>query len=60
MTKAVVATGFGGPDVLSVVDVDVPEPQAGEVAIEVRAAGINPIDYKLYSGAFGADESQLP
>ena len=60
MTKAVVATGFGGPDVLSVVDVDVPEPQAGEVAIDVRAAGINPIDYKLYSGAFGADESQLP
>jgi len=60
MTKAVVATGFGGPDVLSVVDVDVPEPQAGEVAIDVRAAGVNPIDYKLYSGAFGADEAQLP
>lgn len=60
MTRAVVATAFGGPELLSVVDVDVPEPQAGEVTIDVRAAGVNPIDYKLYSGAFGADESQLP
>ncbi len=60
MTKAVVATAFGGPEVLSVVDVDVLEPKAGEVTIDVRAASINPIDYKLYSGAFGSDESQLP
>ncbi len=60
MTRAVVATAFGGPEVLSVVDVDPPEPQAGEVTIQVRAAGVNPIDYKLYSGAFGSDESTLP
>ncbi|MBA2698032.1 MAG: NADP-dependent oxidoreductase [Nocardioidaceae bacterium] len=60
MTQAVVATAFGGPDVLSVVDVDVPEPQAGEVTIDVRGAGINPVDYKFYSGAFGSDQSQLP
>ncbi len=60
MTRAVVATAFGGPEVLSVVDVEVPEPRAGEVTIQVKAAGVNPIDYKLYSGAFGADEFQLP
>ncbi|MEJ7702195.1 MAG: alcohol dehydrogenase catalytic domain-containing protein [Geodermatophilaceae bacterium] len=30
------------------------------MTIDVRAANINPIDYKLYSGAFGSDGSQLP
>lgn len=60
MTQAIVATGFGGPEVLSLVDVDVPEPRDGEVTIDVKAAGINPTDYKLYSGAFGSDKSQLP
>ena len=42
MTTAVVATTYGGPESLSVTDVEVPSPQAGEVTIEVRAAGINP------------------
>ncbi len=60
MTKAIVATGFGGPEVLSVVDVEVAEPRDGQVTIDVRAAGVNPIDFKLYSGAFGSDEAQLP
>ena len=45
-------TTYGGPDVLEVVDVPVPTPAAGEVVVEVRAAGVNPIDWKLYSGAF--------
>jgi NADPH2:quinone reductase len=60
MGTAIVATDFGGPEVLSVVDHEVPEPQAGEVKIRVKAAATNPIDYKLYSGAFGTDRSQLP
>jgi len=30
------------------------------VTIDVRAAGVNPIDLKLASGAMGADESRLP
>lgn len=60
MTTTVVATGFGGPDVLAVTDVPVGEPGPGQVLLGIRAAGINPIDYKMYSGAFGADPSQLP
>ncbi|MEV6633651.1 NADP-dependent oxidoreductase [Actinoplanes sp. NPDC051470] len=33
---------------------EVPAPRAsdGEVVVEVRAAGVNPIDWKIYSGAF--------
>lgn len=60
MTRAVVATDFGGPEVLSVVDVPAPEPGPGEAVVDVRAAGVNPVDVKSYSGAFGADRSTLP
>src|SRR6202035_3249983 len=57
---AVVAAAYGGPDVLSVVDAEVPSPGPGEITIEVRAAGVNPIDRKLYSGAFGSSAENLP
>lgn len=58
--RVVVATDFGGPEVLSVVDEEVPDPQGDEVRLAVRAAGVNPIDVKVYSGAMGTDRSQLP
>jgi NADPH:quinone reductase len=60
MAKTVVAVAYGGPEVLSVVDAEVPPPGPGEVTIEVRAAGVNPIDYKLYSGARGSSPDNLP
>jgi NADPH2:quinone reductase len=60
MTKAVVATAFGGPEVLSVIDVPLDPPGPDEVLIAVRAAGTNPIDYKMYSGAMGRDPARLP
>lgn len=55
MARVVVATAFGGPEVLSVVEEDVGGPGASEVRIAVRAAGINPVDWKRYSGAMGTD-----
>jgi NADPH2:quinone reductase len=60
MTQRVVATAFGGPEVLSLVDIDVAPPGPGEVLVQVRAVGTNPIDYKLYSGTMGNDPSTLP
>jgi NADPH:quinone reductase-like Zn-dependent oxidoreductase len=60
MASRVVATAFGGPDVLSVVEFEVGEPRPGQAVVEVRAAGTNPVDYKLFSGRYGADPSQLP
>jgi NADPH:quinone reductase-like Zn-dependent oxidoreductase len=41
-----VATDFGGTDTFAFVDVEVPAPGPGEVTIEVRAAGMNPADFK--------------
>jgi NADPH:quinone reductase-like Zn-dependent oxidoreductase len=58
--SAVIATAFGGPEVLSVVDLELADPQRGEVLVEVHAAGTNPIDYKVYSGYYGSDPSSLP
>jgi NADPH2:quinone reductase len=56
----VIAAAYGGPEVLSVVDEPVADPGPGEARIEVRAAGVNPVDVKSYSGAFGADPARLP
>jgi NADPH:quinone reductase-like Zn-dependent oxidoreductase len=41
---------YGPPAVLVVDAVDRPEPKAAEVLIRVRAAGVNPIDWKLRAG----------
>ncbi len=60
MARIVVATAYGGPEVLQVVDMKTPEPGPGQVVVDVRAAGTNPADAKLYSGAWGTDPSALP
>lgn len=60
MTSYVVATAFGGPEVLTVRDETLGEPGPGRVLLDVAAAGVNPIDVKVYSGNMGADSSSLP
>lgn len=55
------ATGFGTPDVLRCVPSVVREPAAGEVAIRVRAAGVNHRDYKVYADpSYSAGRGQPP
>ena len=51
MPKAVQFDSYGGVDVLEVRDVPRPVPGPGEVLVEVRAAGINPSEAVLRSGA---------
>jgi NADPH:quinone reductase-like Zn-dependent oxidoreductase len=41
---------YGPPSVLVVDEIDRPEPKAGEVLIQVHAAGVNPIDWKIRAG----------
>ncbi len=50
MSKAVRFDQFGDVDVLDVRDVERPRPGAGEVLVEVRAAGINPGEASIRKG----------
>lgn len=60
MTRTVVATAYGGPEVLAVQDIELPALGEGQVYVDVRAAGTNPVDYKLYGGEMGNDPASLP
>jgi len=48
--KAVVLHEYGGPEKLTLEDVDDPKAGEGEVLVRVTAASVNPIDYKMRSG----------
>jgi NADPH:quinone reductase-like Zn-dependent oxidoreductase len=50
MMKAARFSHFGGPEVLEIVDLPDPHPGPGQVRIAVRAAGVNPSDWKKRSG----------
>ena len=41
---------YGGPEVLSVDEATEPHAGAGQIRIVVRAASINPMDWKVRSG----------
>jgi NADPH:quinone reductase-like Zn-dependent oxidoreductase len=45
--KAIVMRGHGGPDVLELQEVPMPEPAPTEVLVRVAVAGINPVDWKV-------------
>ncbi|HYN52650.1 MAG TPA: NADP-dependent oxidoreductase [Thermoleophilaceae bacterium] len=49
--KAVQFSEYGDPDVLRVVDVEEPHAAAGQIRVAVEGAGVNPIDWKMRSGA---------
>ncbi len=53
-----VAVDFGGPEVLRETTADIPDPGPGEVTVDVRAAGMNPSDYKHFGR--GQDPKLLP
>ncbi|GEN79497.1 NADP-dependent oxidoreductase [Actinotalea fermentans] len=55
MSKVFVFTAFGGPEHQQLTERAAPVPGPGEIAIAVRAAGVNPADWKRRRGAFGTD-----
>lgn len=60
MAQRWIAPRYGGPEVLELVDTEITPPKEGEVTIDVRAAGVNPTDYKGVAGSYSKDPSRLP
>ncbi len=51
--KAMVIREFGGPEKLELAEMPLPTPAAHEVRVRLRAASVNPVDYKIrQSGAW--------
>ncbi|MFJ1704595.1 NADP-dependent oxidoreductase [Kitasatospora sp. NPDC088346] len=53
--RAVVFSRYGDESVLELVELPGPRPAAGEVLLRVRAAGVNPVDWKMREGYVGTD-----
>jgi NADPH:quinone reductase-like Zn-dependent oxidoreductase len=47
---------YGGPEVLEWAEAPDPHPDPGQIRISVRAASVNPIDWKLFSGMMSGGE----
>ena len=60
MTRAIQYQHFGGPEVLEIADVIDAVPGPHQVRVSTRAAGLNPVDWKVFSGMIGKDASHLP
>jgi NADPH:quinone reductase-like Zn-dependent oxidoreductase len=57
--KAIVVHDYGPPDVLMLEEVPIPVPGAGEVLVQVRAAGVGPWDALVRTGTSGIPQ-KLP
>jgi NADPH:quinone reductase len=58
--RAVVYRTTGAPDVLELVDRDVPSPGAGEVRVRILVSGVNPTDWKSRRGAAPGQAPPFP
>ena len=53
--KAIVAHDYGGPEVLKLEEVPVPEPKENEILVRVIASGVNPADPLILNGKFAKE-----
>lgn len=59
MSKVYVFTEYGGPQHEQLIDREPPQPGPGQIAVQVRAAGVNPVDWKIREGLLGRS-AELP
>jgi NADPH:quinone reductase-like Zn-dependent oxidoreductase len=54
--RVLLFTAYGGPEVLTWGDAPVPHPLPGQIRIAVRAASVNPVDWKILAGALSGGQ----
>ena len=52
--KAIQIQKFGGPEVLTLADIEIPKPKANEAVVQIKAAGVNYIDVYFREGRYPA------
>ncbi|MDE3181735.1 MAG: NADPH:quinone reductase [Acidobacteriota bacterium] len=55
--KAIKVAQFGGPEVLKLEEVPDLQPAADEVVVQIKAAGVNPVDAYIRSGTYAVKPS---
>lgn len=50
--KAIRVHQFGGPEVLKLEEIPAPKPEAGQVLVRIKAAGVNPADTYVRTGSY--------
>jgi len=50
--KAIQVKEFGAPEVMQLVELDIPEPGDGEVLVKVHAVGVNPVETYIRAGTY--------
>ena len=53
MSRVYVFKDYGGPETEALLDRPIPQPGRGEILVEVKAAGVNPVDWKIREGQLG-------
>lgn len=53
MSRVYVFKDYGGPETEALIERPIPEPGPGDLLVEVRAAGVNPVDWKIREGLLG-------
>jgi NADPH2:quinone reductase len=57
--KAIHVHEFGPPEIMLLEELQDPKPDAGQVVVKIRAAGVNPVDVYIRSGDF-SPRTELP
>ena len=57
--RAVLVSTFGGPEALEIVEVPTPQPDSGQVRIQIAAAAVNPVDLQTRAGHVPVDQTPV-